>query len=136
MKKSILCGVAASILFCTNVLADDVHRGRCNLHPTKLENILPIVFLNLQVDPNGGPRVIGKKGSQYIRYAALPANLESDMAKIHAEHGFTPHRLRYSGAGQSFERWKYYGKGVEFVFDDKGNLKATRHFPPQVNHMD
>ena len=135
MKRSILCGVAAAMLFCGSALAEnDVHRGRLDLHPTKLENILPRVVLDVQYD--GGPRVIGKKGRKYIRRAALPANLANDKAKIRAEYGYTPHRLRYRGAGLKFERWKYYGKGLEFVFDGEGNLVKTRTFPPQVNHID
>lgn len=134
MIKSILCGAAAAMLFCGNVLADDVHRGRLDLHPTTLDNVLPRATMNLRHD--AGPSVIGKKGRKYIRYAALPANLTGDKAKIRAEHGFTPHRLRFRSGGESFERWRYYGKGLEFVFDSGGGLVAKDTFPPQVDHMD
>ena len=134
MTRSILCGIAVAMLFCGNALADDVRRGRLDLHPTKLDNILPRVVAELQHD--AGPRVIGKKGRKYIRYTALPENLKADKAAVREEFGFTPHRLRVRGGGRSFERWKYYGKGLEFVFDGKGKLVEIATFPPQVNHMD
>ncbi|NIM20729.1 MAG: hypothetical protein GTO51_10975 [Candidatus Latescibacteria bacterium] len=78
----------------------------------------------------------GKKGRKYARRFSLRENLKGDKLAIFDEYGYTPHRLRFSFCGEKTERWKYYSRGLEFWFDDDGNLLETRHFPPETGHID
>jgi hypothetical protein len=86
--------------------------------------------------PDGITYVRGARGRKYVRYFSYRMNLTNDKAAIYDEFGYTPHRLRYSFAGERTERWKYYSLGVEFWFDEDGYLIETREFPPEPNHID
>jgi len=86
--------------------------------------------------PEGTKYWRGEKGRKYVRRLSLRENLTNDKLFIYDTLGYTPHRLRYNFAGERTERWKYYGLGLEYWFDDEGRLVETRHFPPEPNHID
>lgn len=71
-------------------------------------------------------QVRGKKGRKYVRHFLLRENLKSDKKVIYEQYGFTPHRLRFNGAGKITERWRYYVEGLEFVFDEDSRLIESR----------
>lgn len=71
-----------------------------------------------------------------MRRFSLGANLQGDKLVVFEELGYTPHRLGFNEGGKRTERWKYYSLGVEFLFDEYGNLIETRRFPPEGNHID
>jgi hypothetical protein len=76
-----------------------------------------------------GVSVTGKRYRKNMRHLLLAEFLKGDKEKVFQKYGFTPHRLRYSKAGVSTERWKYLEKGVEFVFDADDNLIEKREIP-------
>jgi hypothetical protein len=78
----------------------------------------------------------GVKGRKYARRLSLRGNLRGDKQRIYDEYGYTPHRLGFNMGGRRTERWKYYGEGIEFTFDDSGKLLKTRRFPSEDNHID
>lgn len=78
-----------------------------------------------------GVSVTGKRYRKNLRHLMLVEFLKGDKKKIFDEYGYTPHRLRYSGAGVRTERWKYLEKGLEFVFDSSDNLIDTREIPKE-----
>lgn len=86
--------------------------------------------------PDGMKHWRGKKGRKYVRRMSLRKNLKNDKLVIFDTLGYTPHRLRYNTAGIQTERWKYYSVGVEYWFDNEGNLLKTHRFPPEANHID
>lgn len=71
-------------------------------------------------------QVRGKRGRKYVRHFLLRKNLKGDKKKTFERYGFTPHRLRFNGAGKITERWRYYSEGLEFIFDDDSNLLESR----------
>lgn len=78
----------------------------------------------------------GKRGRKYARRFSLRENLANDKLRVYEEYGYTPHRLGYNVAGRRTERWQYHSLGLEFVFDNDGNLISDRRFPPVGNHID
>jgi hypothetical protein len=71
-------------------------------------------------------QVRGKKGRKYVRHFLLRKNLTNDKKKVYEKFGYTPHRLRFNGAGKITERWTYYAEGLEFTFDDESSLLEKR----------
>jgi hypothetical protein len=118
MKRAILLGLGLILLFGPQAFAGErlVREPRDYSHGTKYWR--------------------GEKGRKYVRRLSLRDNLTSDKLFIYDTYGYTPHRLRYNFAGTLTERWKYYSLGVEYCFDDAGNLIETREFPPEPNHID
>ncbi len=84
----------------------------------------------------GVMRVRGKKGRKYIRRFLLRENLTGDKLRIYQTYGFTPHRLRIRALGRVTEKWTYHSDGLEFTFDDSGNLLSERQFWPQSGHIE
>lgn len=80
--------------------------------------------------------VRGKKGRKMIRHLLLQEKLAGDKKAVYEEYGYTPHRLRFRAFGEVTERWKYYSQGLEFTFDEEGNLISTGHFKQQTGHID
>ena len=74
-------------------------------------------------------KVRGKAGRKYVRRWMLRHNVVGDKKMIYDTYGYTPHRLRYNGAGVITERWIYYDMGVRFEFDDESNLIGVRDIP-------
>jgi hypothetical protein len=72
------------------------------------------------------PRVTTRKMRKHIRYFLYGRNLTGDKKAIFDKYGWTPHRLRFNSTGRVTERWKYLDEGLEFVFDQKGNLIEER----------
>ncbi len=83
-----------------------------------------------------GISVRGKKGRKLIRHLLLQEKLAGDKKAVYEEYGYTPHRLRFRAFGEVTERWKYYSQGLEFTFDEEGNLISADHFQPQTGHID
>ena len=73
-----------------------------------------------------GVSVTGVRHRKNLRHLLLAGNLKADKKRIYDQYGYTPHRLRFSMAGKSTERWKYLDVGMEFVFDEDGNLIEER----------
>jgi hypothetical protein len=78
-----------------------------------------------------GVSVTGKKYRKNLRHLLLAGYLKGDKKKIFDQYGYTPHRLRFSGAGVKTERWRYLEKGLEFVFDSDSNLIEEREIPKE-----
>jgi hypothetical protein len=72
------------------------------------------------------PKVTGKKARKQIRYFLYGKKLVGEKAAIFKEYGYTPHRLRTNYAGRVTERWQYLDLGLEFVFDQRGNILEER----------
>ncbi|MFH1755426.1 MAG: hypothetical protein ABIA59_06955 [Candidatus Latescibacterota bacterium] len=83
-----------------------------------------------------GVSVRGKKGRKQIRHLLFREKLQGDKLAVYDEYGYTPHRLRLREFGEVSERWKYNSRGIEFTFDDEGNLTSTSRFQPQTGHID
>jgi hypothetical protein len=81
-------------------------------------------------------QVRGKKGRKYIRHFLLRKNLVGDKKVVFETYGYTPHRLRSDLAGRKTERWIYYTDGLEFVFDDDGNLISKREIARERGHIE
>lgn len=81
-------------------------------------------------------QVRGKKGRKYVRHFLLRQNLRNDKKLVYETYGYTPHRLRFDGAGRITERWCYYSEGLEFVFDQNGNLIQERHIAREDGHIE
>lgn len=81
-------------------------------------------------------QVRGKKGRKYIRHFLLRQNLTGDKRVVYDTYGYTPHRLRFDFAGQITERWIYYSDGIEFVFDEDGNIISERRIEPEEGHIE
>ncbi|MCH7547936.1 MAG: hypothetical protein IH969_00090 [Candidatus Krumholzibacteriota bacterium] len=72
------------------------------------------------------PSVTGKKARSQIRHYLYAKNLVGEKKAVYESHGYTPHRLRFNHAGRVTERWQYLEKGLEFTFDQKGNIIDER----------
>jgi len=81
-------------------------------------------------------QVRGKKGRKYVRYFLLRQNLAGDKKAVFETYGYTPHRLRFDTAGEKTERWTYFNEGLEFVFDDEGNLISERQIAREEGHIE
>jgi hypothetical protein len=81
-------------------------------------------------------QVRGKKGRKYIRHFLLRKNLTGDKKFVYETYGYTPHRLRSDLGGRKTERWRYYTAGLEFVFDDEGNLIGEREIHKERGHIE
>jgi hypothetical protein len=81
-------------------------------------------------------QVRGKKGRKYVRHFLLRKNLTADKKVIFETYGYTPHRLRSDFAGLKTERWIYYTAGLEFVFDEDGNLLNKREIARDEGHIE
>ena len=134
MRRTILFGLGIFILFCGNTYGGPIS-GR-------LDRDSRLKYKSDRVERYGRAYhgkhsvVRGKRGRKYARRFALRENLTGDKLAVYETHGYTPHRLGFNVGGRHTERWKYYSLGVEYVFDDEGNLIATRYFPPEGNHID
>jgi hypothetical protein len=73
-----------------------------------------------------GASVDGKRARKNLRHLLLAGNLKGDKKCVFDQYGYTPHRLRFSHAGQKTERWRYYEQGLEFVFDESDKLVEWR----------
>jgi hypothetical protein len=76
-----------------------------------------------------GVSVTSRRYRKNMRHLLLAEFLKGDKQKVYKKYGFTPHRLRYSMAGVSTERWKYFDEGLEFIFDADDNLIEKRDIP-------
>jgi len=72
------------------------------------------------------PSVTGKKARKQIRRILFLDMLEADKLAVYDAYGYTPHRLRINAAGKVTERWTYYEEGLQFTFDQEGNLVDER----------
>lgn len=72
------------------------------------------------------PRVTGKKARKQIRYFLYGTYLVGEKKAVFEEFGYTPHRLRMNSAGRVTERWQYPELGIEFEFDQRGNIVEER----------
>jgi hypothetical protein len=72
------------------------------------------------------PSVTGKKARKQIRHLLFVEMLDADKKAIYDTYGYTPHRLRINAAGVITERWTYYEEGLEFTFDQEGNVVDER----------
>ena len=72
------------------------------------------------------PSVTGMKARRQIRHYLYAKNLVGEKKAIYDTYGFTPHRLRFNSAGRVTERWQYLEEGLEFTFDQKGNIIEER----------
>jgi hypothetical protein len=81
-------------------------------------------------------QVRGEKGRKYIRHFLLRQNLVGDKKDIFETYGYTPHRLRIDFAGRITERWVYYSDGLEFVFDEDGNMISEREIAREEGHIE
>jgi hypothetical protein len=81
-------------------------------------------------------QVRGKKGRKYVRHFLLRKNLVGDKKVVFETYGYTPHRLKSDFAGRKTERWRYYTDGLEFVFDDEGNLISKREIAREEGHIE
>ncbi len=118
MKRAIVLGLGLLFLFGTQAVAGERLAREARTYP------------------KGMKYARGEKGRKYVRRLSLRENLTNDKLAIYNAHGYTPHRLRFSFAGERSERWVYYGLGVEYWFDENGRLLETRRFPPEPNHID
>jgi hypothetical protein len=73
-----------------------------------------------------GVSVTGKRHRKNLRHLLLAGNLKGDKKVVYKKFGYTPHRLRQTMAGETTERWLYLERGIEFVFDDDGNVIDKR----------
>ena len=73
-----------------------------------------------------GVSVTGKRHRKNLRHLMLAGKLKGDKKVVYDKFGYTPHRLRYTMAGETTERWKYFERGIEFTFDDDGNIIEKR----------
>lgn len=72
------------------------------------------------------PRVTSRKARKHMRFAHYRHALTGDKRAIFEKYGWTPHRLRFNVCGRVTERWQYLDEGLEFTFDQKGNLLEER----------
>ena len=72
------------------------------------------------------PSVTGKRARSQIRHYLYGKNLVGEKKAIYETYGYTPHRLRFNSAGRVTERWQYLELGLEFTFDQKGNIVDER----------
>ncbi|OQX85859.1 MAG: hypothetical protein B6D63_01345 [Candidatus Latescibacteria bacterium 4484_7] len=75
--------------------------------------------------------VMGKRSRRYYRHALYVQKLKNDKLTIYKKYGYPVHRFRVYAYGEITEHWKYYAKGVEFVFDAKSKLVKTERFWPE-----
>jgi hypothetical protein len=104
--------------------------------------VLAAGFVSAYATPEGDGaeryyrQVRGKKGRKYVRHFLLRRNLVGDKKVVFETYGYTPHRLRSDFAGRKTERWLYYTDGLEFVFDDEGNLIEKREIAREEGHIE
>jgi hypothetical protein len=72
------------------------------------------------------PKVTGKKARRQIRHYLYGHKLTGDKKVVFDKYGWTPHRLRINAYGRVTERWQYLEEGLEFTFDQKGNMLEER----------
>ena len=72
------------------------------------------------------PKVTGMKARRQVRFFLYSKYLVGEKKAIFDEYGYTPHRLRTNYAGRVTERWQYLDIGLEFVFDQRGNILEER----------
>lgn len=75
--------------------------------------------------------VHGKKGRKQLRHLLLVKKFKNDKLRIYRKYGFPRHRIRVRKFDSVTEHWKYYKHGVEFIFDESGELVETDHFWPE-----
>ena len=74
---------------------------------------------------------IGKRNRRYFRHALLVQRLKNDKLSVYEKYGYPIHRFRVYAYGEITEHWKYYAKGIEFVFDANSNIIKTNRFWPE-----
>ena len=75
------------------------------------------------------PNVTGKKARRQTRFLLYGKKLVGEKKAVFDKYGYTPHRLRFNAAGRVTERWQYLELGLEFTFDQKGNIVDQRSIP-------
>ena len=75
------------------------------------------------------PKVTGKKARRQTRFLLYGKNYVGEKKAVFEKYGYTPHRLRFNAAGRVTERWQYLEQGLEFTFDQKGNIVDQRDIP-------
>jgi hypothetical protein len=68
------------------------------------------------------PEVNGKRERSNIRHLLYLMSLTGDKKAIFDEYGYTPHRIRINGYGETREQWTYLEAGKIFLFDQEQNL--------------
>jgi len=72
------------------------------------------------------PSVTGKKARRQVRFFNYGKYLVGEKKEIFDTYGYTAHRLRFNAAGRVTERWQYLEEGLEFTFDQDGNIIDER----------
>ncbi len=75
--------------------------------------------------------VRGTRGRRLMRHQLLIESFRNDKLRIYKKYGFPRHRIRVRKFDSVTEHWKYYKHGVEFVFDEEGELVETDRFWPE-----
>lgn len=75
------------------------------------------------------PQVTGARHRSNVRHFLYVKNLTGDKLAIYEEYGFPVYRLRLNEYGEVRERWTYNEEGLEFIFNQNGDLAETHKIP-------